>query len=133
MTEQQTSKEWATRARFERIKAEMPEGIPGYSEFRFNQMHDALRELIDYCDALHERQLSNQRVPKDHGPQHKVVELVDLGGPVARIERVTYVPAKWTNLTLMVPRTEREPSGSLYITLNADQLKRFVETLKWPE
>lgn len=53
MSEQRTSKEWATRARFEKIKAEMPEGIPGYSEFRFDWMHDALRELIDYCDALH--------------------------------------------------------------------------------
>lgn len=53
MSEHLTSKEWATRARFEKIKAEMPEGIPGYSEFRFDWMHDALRELIDYCDALH--------------------------------------------------------------------------------
>jgi hypothetical protein len=77
--------------------------------------------------------MTKERVPKGHGAQHKVVELVDLGGPVARIERVKYVTSQWTNVTLMVPRTEHDPGGSLHITLDADQLNRFVETLKWPE
>lgn len=46
------SNEWATRARFEQIKAKMPAGVPGYSAAGFDWMHDALRELIDYCANL---------------------------------------------------------------------------------
>lgn len=72
------------------------------------------------------------RIPKEHGKT--VTELVDLGGPVGRVERTTYVGSQWTKLVLMVPADHAHglPGGSLEICMNAEQLKRFVETLSWP-
>ena len=74
---------------------------------------------------------ADERLPKKHG--EKVSEIVDLGGPVARIERMTYVGNEFTELTIMVPRCCDEPAESLHISLSRDQLNKFLERLAWPK
>lgn len=78
-----------------------------------------------------EHTLSDERIPKKHG--EKVSEVVDLGGPVARIERVTYVGNEWTELTIMVPRCCDEAPESINISLSREQLDKFVGRLSWPK
>lgn len=74
------------------------------------------------------------RIPKEHGVP--VSEVVDLGGPVARIVRTTYAikGSCWTKLVLMVPADPAHnlPGGSLEVTLSLSELSRFIERLAWP-
>lgn len=74
------------------------------------------------------------RIPTEHGVP--IVEVIDLGGPVARIERTTYAAAgsRWTRLTIMVPSDypHDEPGGSIHVSLSPKQLAHFLERLAWP-
>lgn len=74
--------------------------------------------------------MTDSRVPGKHG--EKVSEVIDLGGPVARIERTTYVGNEWTELTIMIPRCCDEAPESINISLSREQLNKFVERLAWP-
>jgi hypothetical protein len=73
-----------------------------------------------------------ERIPKEHGVP--VSEAVDLGGPVARIVRTTYVGNQWTKLVLMVPEDSAHdiPSRSVEIHFSAKQLEHFLGRLAWP-
>jgi hypothetical protein len=75
----------------------------------------------------------DERFPTEHGKP--VSEVVDLGGPVARIVRTTYVGSRWTRLVLMIPtdHQHQQPGGSVEVALNDRDLARLLEALAWPK
>lgn len=81
---------------------------------------------------MNDRQVTaDARLPKKHG--ETVAEVVDLGGPVARIERLTYVGSENTYLSILVPVDVDQPAASVKILLSREQLNKFVERLAWPK
>lgn len=74
---------------------------------------------------------SNKRLPKKHG--ETVAEVIDLGGAVARVERLTFVDSECTYLSILVPAGADYPASSVRIFLSREQLDHFVERLAWPK
>lgn len=74
--------------------------------------------------------MTDPRLPAKHG--ETVSEVIDLGGPVARIERLTYVNSEWTYLTMLVPADVDQPAASVKICLNREHLAQLVGKLAWP-
>lgn len=76
---------------------------------------------------------TDPRIPTEHGKP--VSEVVDLGGPVARITRTTYVGSQWTRLVVMVAAdpAHEMPGQSLDISLSQKELALLVERLAWPK
>jgi hypothetical protein len=74
--------------------------------------------------------MSDPRLPTEHGKH--VSEVVDLGGPVARITRHTYVGHQWTQLAILVPADVDQPAQSVEVQLSQELLERLVGRLAWP-
>jgi hypothetical protein len=74
--------------------------------------------------------MTEPRLPTEHGK--KIAEVVDLGGPVARIERLTYVGSQWTELSILVPADVDQAPQSVKIQLSRELLERLLERLAWP-
>ncbi len=71
--------------------------------------------------------MTDPRLPTEPGKQ--TYEVVDLGGPVARITRHA---SQWTELSILVPADVDQPAQSVEVQLSQALLERLLERLAWP-